>query len=145
MLKMLTLSIILLIGVTTYKVNIPKVNDINNLQTSIHSNSVVMDLKMPITSGLSSSEEAIKLQNADSTITLEAKNTLVLSGPVTSDSVAKLQSEANAMSSKLKDGDKIYLVLDTPGGSVFAGMDLIDHLRALPQKIETITLFAASK
>lgn len=106
-------------------------------------NMSVMDLQLPENSKLPITKP-VKMRNAGFKITLESDNTLVLRGPVTGQSVAKLQQQALAMSQKLSVTTPIYLVLDTPGGSVFSGLELIDHLRALPQQIHTITLFAAS-
>lgn len=77
-------------------------------------------------------------------IVLGKRNTLVFRGVVTQLSVAQIQAEAMAMSSNLSPSEPIYLVLDTPGGDVIAGSILIDTLRALPNKVHTITLFAAS-
>lgn len=77
-------------------------------------------------------------------LNLNKNNTLILRGPVTAISVAKLQQQAAELSSKLSASQDIYLVLDTPGGSVVDGMFLIDFLKALPQKIHTVNLFAAS-
>jgi ATP-dependent Clp protease protease subunit len=78
------------------------------------------------------------------TIILGKKNTLVLKGVVNMLSVSKLQQEAILMSAKLDKNTPIYLVLDTPGGSVTAGQILVDTLKALPNKVHTITLFSAS-
>lgn len=48
--------------------------------------------------------------------------------------------------SKLEANDEpeIYLVLDSPGGSVFAGLSLINYLQAYKKPVHTITLFSAS-
>ena len=78
------------------------------------------------------------------TVVLEKGNTVVIRSPVNSKSMSKAMFELNELSFKLNKEDKIYLVLDTPGGSVFAGLDFIDYAKALPQKIITITKFAAS-
>jgi ATP-dependent Clp protease protease subunit len=77
-------------------------------------------------------------------IVLNSKNTVAFRGVVTSDSVAAAQAKLIAMSNALSKNDRIYLVLDTPGGSVDAGMRLIDMVAGLPQKVDTITVFAAS-
>ncbi len=113
-------------------------------QSAVTKNSSVMDLIMPKTDGLASSAQEIKQAVASKTIVLESSNTLVLRGGVSADSVAALQVQLMDMSAKLAASDVIYLVLDTPGGSVFSGMELIDHLRSVPQKVATVTLFAAS-
>jgi ATP-dependent Clp protease, protease subunit len=45
---------------------------------------------------------------------------------------------------KAKKGIPLYLVLDTPGGSVSAGLAFIDVIKSLKVPVHTITLFAAS-
>lgn len=77
----------------------------------------------------------------EDTIELTKANSVVLRGPVTGSSVAAVQVELLA---KAKAGKDIYLVLDTPGGSVFAGNELIQFVKGLPVKVKTVTLFAAS-
>lgn len=85
-----------------------------------------------------------KQVNAKRTLTLEATNVVVLKGPVTDDSVSAVMKELQAASRRNPKNVDLYLVLDTPGGSIPAGMDLIDYAKALPQKVHTVTLFAAS-
>ena len=79
-----------------------------------------------------------------SRIKLNTGNTLVLRGIVTDESVSKVIKEAYTLSIKSNKSKTLYLVLDTPGGEIPAGAKLIDSLKALPQKIETITMFSAS-
>jgi ATP-dependent Clp protease protease subunit len=75
---------------------------------------------------------------------LEKKNTLVFRSVVTDDSVKDLQQQLVAMSNILSKNETIYLFLNTPGGSVSAGMHMIAHIKAIPQEVKTITAFAAS-
>lgn len=78
------------------------------------------------------------------TISLNKDNTLVLRSVVDYDSIKRVQQSAFTLSDGLGRRDNIYLVLDTPGGSVAAGLELIESLKALPQKITTLTSFSAS-
>lgn len=79
-----------------------------------------------------------------SVLQLGARNTLVFRGVVTGESVAKIQVELLRMSQELPHSATIYLVLDTPGGSIQAGNQLIDMAKALPQEVKTLTIFSAS-
>ena len=88
--------------------------------------------------------EDIKVEDVKKIITLESGNMVVLRGPVTGSSVGKTMKQLREISRKLNKKTPIYLVLDTPGGSIPDGLDLIDFAKALPQKVHTITLFAAS-
>lgn len=86
----------------------------------------------------------VKMQAVKKIITLEASNTVVLRGPVTGSSVASTIKALREASRKVSKSTPLYLVLDTPGGDIVAGTDLIDFAKALPQKVHTVTLFAAS-
>ena len=48
------------------------------------------------------------------------------------------------MDASLKSGYPIYLFLNTPGGSIQAGLELIEGLNGINRPIHTVTLFAAS-
>ena len=78
------------------------------------------------------------------TITLNSQNVIVFETPFTSETTAKLSYKA--LSKDLAKGlnGPMYLVLDTPGGSVDAGIEMIYNLNQLNSGIHTISLFAAS-
>lgn len=77
-------------------------------------------------------------------ITFTKDNILVLDEAFTSESVAKLMVEARKKDSELKSGYPMYLFLNTPGGSIQAGLELDEGLKGLNRPIHTVTLFAAS-
>ena len=74
-------------------------------------------------------------------ITLTKNNSVVFNQPFTGLYVAKKIME---IFKKAPSSDKIYLVLDTPGGSVSDGLRFIDTIKALKIPVHTITLSAAS-
>lgn len=90
------------------------------------------------------SDSVKKSFSVEKILKLESDNMVVMRGPVTGDSVAKWMMQLQAASQRLPKDKPIYLVIDSPGGSVFAGLDLIDYAEALPQPIHTLTLFSAS-
>jgi ATP-dependent Clp protease protease subunit len=75
------------------------------------------------------------------TITLSEDNSVLFNQPVSGEYTAKKTLEILAKSAK---NSPIYLVLDTPGGSVPAGLQFIDAIKSLDVKVHTITIFAAS-
>lgn len=77
-------------------------------------------------------------------LVLNAQNTLSIRSAVTESSMAKLSTDLLAMSRRLPSDAVIYLVLDTPGGEVNAGNQFLDIADAIPQRIDTITVFSAS-
>lgn len=90
-----------------------------------------------------------KESNKD-TVVLSADNVIVLNDAVTSDSVSKVIAKAKELDakesliSKVKGKKPIYLFLNTPGGSIQSGLELVEALEGLGRPVHTITLFAAS-
>lgn len=74
-------------------------------------------------------------------ITLTENNSIVFNQQVSSQYVS--QKTLEVMDKSLK-ASPLYLVLDTPGGSVDAGLKFIDAIKSLGIPVHTITLFAAS-
>jgi ATP-dependent Clp protease protease subunit len=85
-----------------------------------------------------------KGKSTSNTINLTIDNTVTLNGPVNDKSVQGIQLKAKKLDATLKSGYPIYLVLNTPGGSIQAGLELIEFLRSLNRPVHTITIFAAS-
>jgi ATP-dependent protease ClpP protease subunit len=78
------------------------------------------------------------------TVVLTPSNTVTFRGEVNYSSVAKAQIELAALNKQR--GDKkypIYLVLDSPGGSIQAGEDFIEFAKTF-KNVKTVSLFAAS-
>jgi ATP-dependent protease ClpP protease subunit len=77
-------------------------------------------------------------------ITLTSNNSVVFNQPVRAEYVAKKSLEIALKSAKLPFTQPIYLVLETPGGSVMDGNHFIDFIKALKRPVHTIVVFAAS-
>lgn len=74
-------------------------------------------------------------------IVLTEDNSIVFNQAVSADYASKKTLE---VMKKAKKGVPLYLVLDTPGGSVTAGLAFIDAIKSLKVSVHTITIFAAS-
>lgn len=79
---------------------------------------------------------------AAKTINLNPNNHVVFNNVVSGNSVSKAIQDLAAL--ETNEEAEIYLFLDTPGGSVFAGFDLIQYLNGYKKPVHTITSFAAS-
>jgi len=77
--------------------------------------------------------------NAESKLVLDGTNAVVLRGEVTGESVAKLSTQI--LESK---GDKLNLYISSPGGSIVAGIQLINVMRSSGKKINCVASIAAS-
>ena len=78
------------------------------------------------------------------TIVLTEDNHILFSGVVNPKSVALAQVRLANLSARLPDSATIYLIIDSPGGSVSAGNQFIDFAQSIPQKVKTLPIFAAS-
>lgn len=92
---------------------------------------------------------SVSKDNGSETILLGKNNLLVLSGEVNGDSVGALIVKAKEMDNVLSgrfgsSKDPIYLYMNTPGGSVQSGLELIEMLKGLGRPVHTITEFSAS-
>lgn len=96
-------------------------------------------------SSLSSSSETKDV------VVLTSSNTIVINSEINGDSVAKAISDAKKLDNahsgvkeRVSGKQTFYLFLNTPGGSVQSGLELMEALGGLNHKVDTITLFAAS-
>jgi ATP-dependent Clp protease protease subunit len=78
------------------------------------------------------------------TVTLTKDNSIIFDQVVDAESTAKVVQRAQELDSKLKSTDPLYLVLNTPGGSIQDGLEMIQALQGLNRPIHTVTIFAAS-
>jgi ATP-dependent Clp protease protease subunit len=93
---------------------------------------------------------SVSKDSSQETIVLSNDNTLVLNSEVNGESVSAIIAKAKELDNKLNSGLRIhrnaplYLFLNTPGGSVQSGLELIEALQGIGRPVHTITLFAAS-
>lgn len=88
------------------------------------------------------------------TVTLTADNLIILNSEVDGESTAKVISKVKELDAKLSGSLKkklsggsdapLYLFLNTPGGSIQAGLEMIEAIKGTGRNVHTITLFAAS-
>lgn len=94
-------------------------------------------------------KKAEKAKDVDSektsvSVVLTKDNTITLNDAFYGDTVANLTKKAKELDSRTDSSDPLYLVLNSPGGSIEAGLELIENLKALRRPVKTITLFSAS-
>lgn len=77
-------------------------------------------------------------------ILLTNKNTVSLLGPVDDQSVSELMQQLGKLSQEGDKKDPIYLVLNTPGGGVFAGLELMQYVNTLRRPVHAVANYAAS-
>lgn len=82
-------------------------------------------------------------------VVLSKDNLIVINEEINGESVGKAISSAKASDAKLKGYTKnvskpIYLFLNTPGGSIQSGLELIEALHGLGRPVHTVALFSAS-
>lgn len=79
-----------------------------------------------------------------SDVILTKDNSITLNDYFYGESVANLTQQAKDLDAKLPSGEPLYLVLNSGGGSIEAGIEAIQNLNTLNRPVHTITLFAAS-
>lgn len=79
------------------------------------------------------------------TIHLTTENTITLRGEVNESSVSQVQLELSKKSNArvLPSLSPLFLVIDSPGGSIVDGLALIEFAKTIPN-LHTLTLFGAS-
>ena len=77
------------------------------------------------------------------TITLTDQNTMYLNSQVDAGSMGELIIKLQELN-KVDTNDPIYLVLNTPGGSIYDGFDFIRYAKTSRRPVNTVTIFAAS-
>lgn len=88
------------------------------------------------------------------TVVLSADNLVVLNAQVDGESTAQVITKVKELDAKSsstfskrlnKEANKpLYLFLNTPGGSIQSGLEMIEAIKGTGHKVNTITLFAAS-
>lgn len=77
-------------------------------------------------------------------LVLSEANTVSLNLPIDNSSAKDIQIELMEKSEKLSKNAAIYLVLNSPGGSIDAGKNIIETAKGIPNPIHTVSLFSAS-
>lgn len=93
----------------------------------------------PLVSGLANAQTKM-----NQPITLTTYNSVVLRGPIDSDSVTTVEQDLiTAVSRRGGKNYPIYLVIDSPGGDIIAGLSFIEFAKTIPN-LSTVSMFSAS-
>jgi ATP-dependent protease ClpP protease subunit len=79
-----------------------------------------------------------------SVVELTSDNHVTFFGPVTTESVSRTQLDFSILDSSLPKDKLIYLVLNTPGGSLFDGLNLINYIKTSKRHVKVVCLYCAS-
>jgi ATP-dependent protease ClpP protease subunit len=85
---------------------------------------------------------ADKTENAK--VVLNADNSIALRDYFEWETVAAVEAKAKELDSRLPDNKPLYFVINSGGGDVNAGLELIETLKHLNRPVVTVTIFAAS-
>lgn len=78
-------------------------------------------------------------------VTLSKSNVLVLSSEINGDTASTLMQQAKSLQANgFSKSKPIYLFVNSPGGDVEVGLELIEDLSGLGRPVNTVTLFGAS-
>jgi len=77
-------------------------------------------------------------------ITLTEQNHILIRGQVNAKSMAKASLDILKMDQTLKVGDPIFIVIDSGGGSVFAGLNFIQTIGSIDRPVHTVGMFSFS-
>lgn len=88
----------------------------------------------------------VSLTKPNDLIVLSKDNTIVLSGVIEGETASVVISEAKDLNKSTLFGKKkpIYLFVNTPGGSIQTGLEMIEALSGSSRTISTVSLFSAS-
>jgi len=78
------------------------------------------------------------------TITLTKDNMINLSTYVDETSTARLATQAKELDSRLKSNEAIYLLINSGGGGIDYGLEMIENLQSLNRPVHTISMWSAS-
>ena len=87
---------------------------------------------------------SINCYSATEKIVLTPKNSYTIRTAINNSSVNSAINALTELDESLPKGKPIYLVLDSPGGSISAGLKFIQFTNGLDREIKTISIFAAS-
>lgn len=85
-----------------------------------------------------------KATQSGDVVELSENNLVQINLPILGSTAAEVQKKLLEKDSKLKAGKPIYLVLNTPGGSIQDGLMIIETAKSLKRPVHTISIFSAS-